>query len=352
MSDDVRATIVSRIQERGHISFAEYMDLALYGPGGYYERPPVGIDGDFITSPHVHPVFGELLAAAIRELHELLGAPTPFRLMEVGAGDGTLARQLIGWLHDVPLEYLAVERSSGAREALVRIPGVWVSDRTERGSHLVLAHELVDDLAFRRVRGTARGPREIRVAIGDDGRLVELLAEPDDDLRGIGAALQPGEEAVHPDGALAFIDEVASGLDRGYALLIDYGAVGSAGGDPHGYRGHTVIEDFLADPGASDITSGIDFALMARRAVANGLVAFQTLTQRDALMALGFERWITAELMRQREQLGRKEGADAVRTWTRRSRATLLVDPSALGRMRWLLLATSGLAAPQWLGHP
>jgi NADH dehydrogenase [ubiquinone] 1 alpha subcomplex assembly factor 7 len=345
----VRRTIVSRINDRGHISFAEYMDLALYGPGGYYERPPVGIDGDFVTSPHVHRVFGELLANAIRELHGLLGAPAPFRVMEVGAGDGTLARQLIGGLHDLPLEYTAVERSSGAREALHKLGEVRVSARTEPGSHLVIAHGLLDDLPFRRVRGTERGPREIRVALDDDDRLVELLTDPDEDLHAIGAALQLDEEAVYPDGALTFIDEVASGLDRGYVLIIDYGALGSAGGEPHGYRGHAVIEDVLEDPGTSDITSGVDFALIAGRAERDGLVAFQSVRQHDALMALGFERWAAAELQRQHELLDRREGVDAVRAWTGRSRASLLVDPSALGRMRWMLLATSGLAAPQWL---
>ncbi len=185
----------------------------------------------------------------------------------------------------------------------------------------------------------------------DDDRLVEALVDPDEDLRTIGAALQPGEEAVCPDGALAFIDDVALGLDRGYVLLIDYGAAGSAGGEPHGYRGHAVIEDLLADPGASDITSGVDFALIARRAESDGLITFQSTTQHDALMALGFERWTTAELIRQREMLDRRQGADAVRAWTGRSRASLLVDPSALGRMRWMLLATSGLAAPQWLSQ-
>jgi NADH dehydrogenase [ubiquinone] 1 alpha subcomplex assembly factor 7 len=347
----VRQAIASRINERGHISFAEYMDVALYGPGGYYEHPPVGIDGDFVTSPHVHPVFGELLANAIRELYGHLGAPAPFRVMEVGAGDGTLARQLIGGLHDLPLEYMAVERSAGALEELRKLEGIRVSARTESGPHLVIAHELLDDLPFRRVRGTERGPQEIRVALDDDDRLVEMLTDPDEDLNAIGAGLQLDEEAAYPDGALAFIDEVALGLDRGYVLIIEYGAFGSAGGEPHGYRGHAVIEDLLADPGASDITSGIDFALIAGRAERDGLVAFQSTTQLDALMALGFERWAAAELQHQRELLDRRQGVDAVRAWTGRSRASLLVDPSALGRMRWMLLATSGLAAPQWLSH-
>ena len=67
------------------------------------------------------------------------------------------------------------------------------------------------------------------------------------------------------------------------------------------------------------------------------------------LLALGFESWLRDELATQQEQLARGAGLDAVRTWSMRSRATMLVDPAALGRMRWLLLATEGLPAPPWL---
>ncbi len=105
----------------------------------------------------------------------------------------------------------------------------------------------------------------------------------------------------------------------------------------------------LADPGSTDITAGVDFALIAHHAVRRGLIAFPTVTQHDALLALGFEEWLRDELERQTAQLDAREGLDAVRTWSGRSRATLLVDPSALGRLRWLLLATPGLSAPAWL---
>jgi SAM-dependent MidA family methyltransferase len=64
MQTSVRTAILQAIRSRGPISFAEYMELALYGAGGFYEDPPVGAEGDFVTSPHVHPVFGELLARA------------------------------------------------------------------------------------------------------------------------------------------------------------------------------------------------------------------------------------------------------------------------------------------------
>ncbi len=158
-----------------------------------------------------------------------------------------------------------------------------------------------------------------------------------------------GVETIVPVGAFAFIDRLARILTGGYALLIDYGAVGSSGGAIHGYRQQRVVEDVLLDPGSSDITAGVDFALMARHAEGRGLTAFPSVTQHDALVALGFEAWLRGELERQAAHLDAREGLEAVRAWSGRSRATLLVDPSALGRFRWLLLASPGLPSPPWL---
>jgi len=93
----------------------------------------------------------------------------------------------------------------------------------------------------------------------------------------------------------------------------------------------------------------VDFAMIANHASQRGLVVFPTVTQHDALIALGFEEWLRGELERQTSQLDAREGLEAVRTWSGRSRATLLVDPSALGRLRWFLLASPGLPAPAWL---
>jgi SAM-dependent MidA family methyltransferase len=145
------------------------------------------------------------------------------------------------------------------------------------------------------------------------------------------------------------VDRLADVLTRGYALLIDYGGVGTTGGEIHGYQGHRVVEDVLADPGSSDITAGVDFALVAGRAEGRGLVAWPSVTQHDALLALGFEEWLRAELERQTSQLDAREGLEAVRTWSGRSQATLLVDPNALGRLRWLVLATPDMPRPDWL---
>jgi NADH dehydrogenase [ubiquinone] 1 alpha subcomplex assembly factor 7 len=343
---DARDVVVGAIRDHGPITFAEYMELALYGPGGFFEGPPVGPDGHFVTSPHVHPVFAELLGRAIVDLHDRLGEPRPLRLSEVGAGDGTLARQLIEHLRDLDVEYTAVERSRGARRALDAIEGIRVAERLDGSSQLIVANELMDNLPFRRLRGTAWGTKEVMVGL-EGGRLVEHLGDPPsrDDV-----ALAEGEEAVLPEVATAFIGEVAARLAHpGYALLIDYGGVGEPGGPVHGYRAHQPVEDLLDRPGSTDITCGLDFERLGEHAERQGLIAFPSVTQRHALTALGFDHWVHEQLRWQAELLNRREGLDAVRTWSGRSRATLLVDPSALGRLRWLLLATPDLHAPSWV---
>ncbi|MDP9119472.1 MAG: SAM-dependent methyltransferase, partial [Actinomycetota bacterium] len=185
---EARDAVAGAIRDHGPISFAEYMELALYGPGGFFEHPPVGPDGHFVTSPHVHPVFAELLGRAIVDLHARLGDPRPFQLTEVGAGDGTLARQLIEHLRELDVAYTAVETSPGARRGLDAIGGIRVAERLEGSPQLVLANELMDNLPFRRLRGTASGTKEVMVGLDDD-RLVEHLGDP-----------SPGDDVALGDG--------------------------------------------------------------------------------------------------------------------------------------------------------
>src|SRR6476620_1711810 len=122
---DATAAIRAWIREHGPVGFDAFMELALYGPGGFYERPPVGADGDFVTSPHVHPIFGAFVARALEPLREALANDGDLRLTEVGAGDGTLARQVLEAIHAVA--YSAVEVSPGARAALDAIDGIGVA---------------------------------------------------------------------------------------------------------------------------------------------------------------------------------------------------------------------------------
>lgn len=355
MSERVADRIRRRIEARGPITFAEYMEEALYGPGGFYTQTRVGAEGDFVTSPHVHPVFGRLVGLALEEMWAILERPEPFRLVEVGAGDGTLARELLGGFArgGIETEYVAVERGPGALEALATVtPHVArrLADVVPLDPGVVIANELLDNLPFRRVR--RRGATTVEIRIGLDGdRFAETEVPCEPELAGASPELDDGADGVVPTGAFAFVEELSRSLRRGYAVLIDYGSPGGPAGEVHGYREHHVLQDVLADPGSADVTAGVDLGAVAERARAAGLVSLGTVGQRAALGALGFDAWIRDELAHQGELLNASKGAEAARTWAGRGRARLLVAASGLGRLRWLVLATPDLPEPEWLAR-
>src|SRR5688572_2044717 len=107
------------------MTFAAFMEAALYGPGGYYaERPALGgPGGDYVTSPEIHPAFGALVGRQVGEVWEALGRPDRFDLVEQGPGNGVLCRDLLTWAqHEAPsfaptIRYVLVEPSAPLRAA-------------------------------------------------------------------------------------------------------------------------------------------------------------------------------------------------------------------------------------------
>jgi SAM-dependent MidA family methyltransferase len=357
VSEEVSTRLREAIEARGPIPFSEFMEIALYSAGGFYDRPPVGEEGHFVTSPHAHPVFGSLVANGLRSMWERMDRPDRFRVIELGAGDGTLAMHLLPALHDIPVEYVAVERSEGAREELAAHPLTFTIAPSlevleQRVTGVVLANELLDNLPFRLLRGTEKGVREIRIGL-HRGRFVEVESQRDDELLQeelLDLELPIGQEAAVSLEALNLIDRLARMLVRGFALFIDYAArIGHPSGRVHGYRRHRVVDDILAAPGSSDITAGVDFAMLARRAAAFGLETFGPVSQRSALLALGYEDWQERERLRQTDALGARAGRDALGAWDSRNRARMLVDRDGLGALRWFSIATPGLGWPEWL---
>jgi SAM-dependent MidA family methyltransferase len=354
VSEQVAARIRRAIEERGPITFAEYMEHALYGPGAFYERPAVGMEGHFLTSPHVHPIFAELLLRALVSLGDALGATDPLSVVEVGAGDGTLARELLqlaGDRGDRRLDYIAVERSATARARLSELNlrvAAHVRDLPPMDRGIVFANELLDNLPFRRIRATATGPIEVRVDVAG-GRFVEVEVPCDPELARWAGDLPAAQEVALPIDAFELLDSVAGSLASGYVLLIDYGEATGLGGEVHGYRDHRPWDDVLREPGSADITTGVDFRAIARHAVSRGLASLGLVTQRDALLSLGYAEWDRDQRERQVRMLGDASGARAARIWEGRGRASLLVDPAQLGSLRWLLLATEALPRPKWL---
>jgi SAM-dependent MidA family methyltransferase len=347
--------LLERIRSTGPITFAEFMEAALYDPAeGFYTRPPVGEEGHFVTSPHVSPAFGALLARQLGQAWDLLGQPESLTVLETGAGDGTLARQILDGVALVPelaaaVRYVAVERSEGARKALgeakVEVHGSL--DEVEPFAGCVVANELLDNLPFRRLRGRGEGTAE--VLVGRDGDLLIEVEEdaPDDLVELLPRPLQAGQEWPVSAAALAFVDDVARVLRRGYAFVFDYGfGEGEGPGPVHAYREHRVLADVLDEPGSRDVTAAVDLDAVARRARAAGLQVWGPLSQRGALLGLGFRTWIQGLRSRQTEASLGQRWREVPRLYSERQRASILIDPDKLGALQVLVFGTEGLPPP------
>jgi SAM-dependent MidA family methyltransferase len=353
--DDPADALRFEIAEHRSIGFDRYMELALYGRGGFFHGEVVGTDAEFVTSPHVHPfVFSRCVRAALLETWAAIGEPEVFEVVELGAGDGTFAAALLEAFGELPqpeLRYTAVEIGDHARGQLARrgVTVVGSLDEVEPFEGALFANELLDNLPFRLARRHGGEVREVRVSVDGD-RFIETL-EPWRDRAHAPAVemLRDDVATVVPVGALAMIESIARTLRRGTALLVDYGELGPVRG-VHGYSRHRQVSDVLAmPPGRADITAGVDLGAIAHAARANGLVAWPPVRQRAAIAALGYPRW--DETMRER-QVDLQDGghhAEALRVFETRSRASILADPERLGRSWWLTLSTPDVSEPTWV---
>jgi SAM-dependent MidA family methyltransferase len=301
-----------RIAREGPLSFREVMQLALYHPEyGYYSNlRGFGAQGDFITSPEVHPVFGELVARQAIDLWEYLGRPRPLRILEFGAGSGALAQALLARVPDVA--YAIDEPSPSLRQ--VQRARLGALPPRAGSPHLVIANEVLDALPVHRV--TVRGGRlrELRVA----AELQWVEAEPPTELQAYfeRLGLLPPEGAVTEVnlGLQPWVQRLALTLEHGLALIFDYGYAAEAlYARPQGtlltYYRHTLGSDPLVRLGQQDISVNVDFTTLATCAHAAGLQVIGITSQRAFLRNLGI-------------------GA----------RAPGLVDPNGLGRIGVLFL--------------
>jgi SAM-dependent MidA family methyltransferase len=281
----LRRRLVDRIRADGPISFAEYVEAALYDPlDGFYARGRrLGLRGAFSTAPTRQPRFADAVAAEARACYEALGRPGRFALVEIGPGDGTLARALGERLAGVVSELVLVERAEGMRaaqrEALesASVPVRWAEspEAVHADAGFVAANELFDALPFRLLEW----PDELIVVADEDDRLREDRRRASDEL---GAALQ-GEAEPQPGGRYALRPEgpelllaLARTVERGRILVADYGGEGGevhAGRDPvRTFVGGLPGADPLEAPGSQDITADVDFGPLRRAACEAGLV--------------------------------------------------------------------------------
>lgn len=343
--------LVRRIRSSGPITFADFMEAALFDPeDGYYTtRAAIGFEeGDFFTSADLGPAFGRALARMTVDAWTALGRPASWDLVEAGAGKGIVMRDLLG-----ALERERPDAARGARPAIVEVSprlreqqAIALAGRELRwatAAHglapihgLIFANEVLDAFPVHVLVRTDDGVREVYVD-ERDGEFVETLRMPSHaDLRWrVPQALPMGGRWEVSTAAESWVAQVAAAVTTGYLLLIDYaddeaGLLARMGtGTVRGFSRHRLVSDPLQRPGEIDITATVDLTAIGRAAEGAGLRLAGGGMQRDVLIALGI-REPAARPATPLEQL---------RAASRRSAVDTLLDPRGLGAFRVLLFA-------------
>jgi SAM-dependent MidA family methyltransferase len=316
--------------ERGPLSFAEVMAAALYHPRfGYYTRlRGFGADGDFVTSPELHPAFGFLLARQVEDVWEALGRPEPLRILEIGGGTGALAESLLEAVR-LPVSYVIDETSPSLRaRQQERLRGLRVGWTPSGEFDLVLANEVLD--AQPAVRLTVRDGQVRELRVSHDFTWVE--AQPDAELQAyferLGCLPPEGATAEVNLQLAAWVEQTAARMaERSLLLVLDYGYPAESlfarqQGTLLTYYRHTLGSDPLLRLGHQDISVHVDFTTLARAAHAVGLDVLGVTSQRTLLRNLGVE-----PVLRQ------------VRSPQDRRAVEQLLDPHGLGRIGALFAA-------------
>jgi SAM-dependent MidA family methyltransferase len=300
------------------------MRAALYDPEyGYYMRlRGFGADGDFITSPERHPAFGWLLGRQALDVWQALDRPSPFRILELGAGSGALAGSLVSFLRTQRIDdvvYTLDEVSPSLREVqrarLTDQAFRWQEVGADEPQHFILANEVADALPVHRAVVRSGEFHQLRVGLDQRGDL--QFEEDSSGSQALGAYFQalhhtPSEGSV-VDVCLELEDWVrgiARRLDRGVALVLDYAASPPRDTVLTYYR-HTLGSDPLVRLGEQDISAHVDLQTLVRVAMGEGLRA-GVVSQHRLLSCLGFDQ-VQAKLtgMTDREALAHLVDEDA-----------------------------------------
>ncbi len=343
--------IRDEIVREGPITFARFMDHALYHPElGYYTASSAGpgTDGDFLTAPETHPIFGWTIAKQVAECWNALGRPTDFRIREFGAGTGTLALHILeGLRRRYPDALLSttyeVQDVNTARtdKAVLRLiehgfNAAPAGDATSAITGLVLANELLD--AFPAHRLIQRNKRLDEIYVGwKDGWFVEEFGDLSNSRlldAFIDIQLREGQRAEVSLAAWDWTANLGSQLERGFALLIDYGyeaaelyADSRFDGTLKGYYQHQVTDDPFQHVGNQDLTTHVDFSAINRAARLSGLQQIGLTTQAYFVAGLEIE-----SLLMEIQQAS----ATVADYLPARSAVIQLIDPAGLGRFRVL----------------
>ena len=356
----LRAEIV---KANGWLSFARFMELALYAPGlGYYAAGTrkFGAEGDFVTAPEISSLFGQTLASSIADVLRQTGGD----VLELGPGSGKLAKDMLLALDEIgvlPDRYRLLEVSADLRDrqqqAVSRLPAhlaaraEWLDALPREFTGVIIANEVLDVIPVHLVKWGAGGIFERGVAL-KDGTFVwqdvpamsrEFAAELTTTVAHIQRAYL-GDSP--PDGYLTevapavagLLNSLAQSLKQGAMLFIDYGFRGAEFYHPSRVTGtlmchyrHFAHPDPFLHPGLQDITAHVDFSAVAEAGIAAGMELAGYTTQANFLLSSG--------LM---DLLAKANPADTLRYLPLTNQVQRLVSPAEMGEFFKVIGFTRG----------
>ncbi len=380
----IQQAIAQRIEqsEQQRITFAEFMEMALYHPHGYYSTRSsmIGPQGDFVTSPHMGHDFGEVLAEQFADMWQTLAQPNPFTLMEMGAGQGLVAADVLAHLQThhpdcfACLNYIVVEKSGALkaeqqhRLSHWRTQGVSLSwqDLSDVPADSIVgcafSNELVDAFPVHWVEWQNHALQEMWVSVSEEGFAPVLgeLSTPQlqDYFKRVGIGLSDHPEGYRTEVNLAALDwlsTVSERLSRGYLLTIDYGYIAQryyaparSQGTLQCYYQHGHHDDPFAYVGEQDITAHIDFTALEKYGDEVGFKKIGFTQQGLFLMALGLGDRLSKLSNPQGNQTATAKTIQAI--MMRRDALQQLISPLGFGNFG-VLIQSKGLT-PKEIARP
>ncbi len=347
---DAEREIRRRIQVFGAITFAEFMEVALYHPDGYYSsRRPIGAGGDYFTSPVAHPAFGALICVQLETMWRRLGCPSPFWVIEAGSGDGILGTDIVRYARShftrlsESIRYVAVDRVNAGDSfpdgtGVERISSTGLPVGGVVGC--VISNELLDAMPVHRFEFKEGLPCEVYVDLDEAGAFVDQLGEPSttlivDRLSSVGRLLPDRYRGEINAGVMTWMSDVAACLRRGFVMTIDYGyereelySYKRSRGTLQTYYRHTEGGSPYQRVGRQDMTAHVDFTALIEEGREVDLRPVFLTTQAEFLHSLGYARM--------EEALG-DSGLASMRRRSNVRAMRRLIDPEGLGKFRVLV---------------
>ena len=314
-SNELIEIIRDKVKEFGPITFKDFMEMALYHEKyGYYSGSyiPIGKKGDFITSPHTHCLYGALHARQIEEFWNILDC-TPFTVVEMGAGAGYLAQDILSYLsnkdifksiNDIIVEHKA-ETASYQQDLLKHFTNKinWISRLSGLDSvtGCIISNELLDAFPVHLIQKEDSSFKEIYLDFKEDGSHTEVLADLSipqlvEYVKELPSDLPEGYRTEVNLSINKWISELAGIIFKGFVVTTDYGHTrkeyfhpGRNRGTLLAYMNHSVNEELYERVGEQDLTAHVNFSDLHRWGKEVGFSTLGYVPQWAFLAGLDFE---------------------------------------------------------------